>query len=210
MNFLHEYNFLSGEKYAIKTIPFNRIREAASDVPGIYSWYIRPKPGREDEVREIMMQVLQQTNLKATLEGNIRLKYEGTLTKKNQDIAPSNLELFRNMFLLVPYPLYIGISLNLSNRLNCHISELEKRISTSEEEALNEEPFEDHQLESENFGIRLSQIFSRAGVTALDCLFVRLHEMPMTEKFDKDKIRSQLLEVEHLANSLFNPVFGRR
>lgn len=210
MNFQHEYNFLSGESYKIKTIPFNRINEASLEVPGIYSWYIRPKPEREEEIKRIMAEVMQQTNLQAVLEGNIRLQYEGTITKRIQKIEPSNLELFRSMFLLVPYPLYVGISMNLSKRLRSHISELEKRISTEIREKLNEKPTQDHLSESENFGIRLSEIFNNAGVTALDCLFVRLHEYENTGNYDRDEIKTQLMEVEHLANSLFNPVFGRR
>jgi len=215
MNYLNKYDFLRGEVYNIKTVPFDKITSEIESYPGLYSWYIRPKPKREDEIIPILGQLLQQTELKATLSGNLRLSYEGVVTKNKVKFSATNNEMLRNIFLTVPYPLYVGISINLKDRLKVHVEQLHKCMASLYDDKLEEISI-DTDDESSYFGGRLASIFLNSGVSSLDCLYLRIYEyrnlgetntMSTTEK---KKIKSELAEVEHIANSIFNPVFGRR
>ncbi|MFV2016665.1 MAG: hypothetical protein ACC656_14640, partial [Candidatus Heimdallarchaeota archaeon] len=197
-------------------IPFDKIIAELESYPGLYSWYIRPKPKRENEIIPILYELLQQTELKATLTGNLRLSYEGTLTKKNIDFNAQNNEMLRNIFITVPYPLYVGISLNLKDRLKVHIEQLHNCMSLLHDYKYEEEFSLDSNEESSYFGKRLASIFLKSRVRALDCLYIRIYEYKnkgtsdMLSKAEKKNIKVELAEVEHIANSIFNPVFGRR
>ena len=216
MFYSNKYDFLRGEVYNIKTIPFDKIDGELESYPGLYSWYVRPKPKRENEIIPILDQLLQQTELKAKLTGNIRLSYEGVVTKDKVDFHVSNYEMLRNIFITVPYPLYIGISVDLKTRLKTHLEQLHNSMSALNECNLDEIFSLDSKEESAYFGSRLSSIFLKAQVRSLDCLYVRLYEYKnkgesdFIKAVDKKKIKTELEEVENIANSIFNPVFGRR
>lgn len=216
MDYENTYDFLRGETYTIKTIPFDKIEGELESYPGLYSWYIRPKPKREDEILPILDQLLQQTELKAKLTGNIRLSYEGLVTKNKVDLFANNKEILRNVFITVPYPLYIGISINLKVRLKTHLEQLHNSMSYLNESNMEEMYALDSSDESAYFGSRLASIFLRAQVRSLDCLYVRVYEhrnigkSDVLSSGDKKKIKAELEEVENIANSIFNPVFGRR
>ncbi len=206
--FTQKYDFLKSEIYHIKTIPFDRIDDFVQELPGIYSWYIRPKPNREHEIKEILHEILQQTKLHAKLTGNIRLNYEGDLLKKVIDFELENSEMLRNLFLLVPYPLYIGISINLKQRLKVHCEKLNFFMNDNNQFFYKENYESDTEDESSCFAERIGRIFKTAKRHSIDCLFVRVYEYKI--KKDINEIKKDLARAESLANSLFNPVFGRR
>ena len=213
MKYQKEYDFLGGEKYLVKTIPFEKVQESVSNCPGIYGWYIRPKPNRENEIHKIADELLQQSKLHASLKGNIRLDYAGILTKKVKEQNIENLEMLRNIFVAFPYPLYIGMSLNLRQRLDTHIKQLYEQ-TRSTHTGLDVDSIRDLDTDDESkcFAQRISSLFVNTKIEALDCLYVRVYEY-QGETLTTDNranIRRELSQVESMANSIFNPVFGRR
>lgn len=216
MDFNKTYDFMRGETYTIKTIPFNSILESVDSYPGVYSWYVRPKPKRESEIVPLLDQLLQQTRLKAVLTGNLRLSYEGSLEKSKIDADVSNLEMLRNVFILAPYPLYIGISTDLKVRLSTHVRQLNQLAESGDILANTEIGELDTDQESSYFASRLTSIFTGAGIKALDSLYIRVYEyreLGLTDNISLEKMRKikrELEQVERVSNSVFNPVFGRR
>jgi len=209
-------DFTSGEKYEHQVIPFDALESSIDSFPGLYSWYIRPKPNREAEVIPIMETLLHQSRLRAHVKGNMRLEYEGYLEKTlPKQVRPYNDELLRRLFMTVPMPLYIGISVDLKTRLCTHLRQLEETDMINEINEIGKVE-NDSDLESRFFAARINNVFKEAGVSAKDCLYVRVLEYKKygkSEELTKDKkreIKKELEDIEYLANSLFNPVFGRR
>jgi hypothetical protein len=212
-DFIQIIDFTSGEKYENRVIPFDALESSLDSYPGLYSWYIRPKPNREKEVIPIMETLLHQSRLEAHVKGNMRLEYKGflekTLPKQERDF---NHELLRRVFMTVPMPLYIGISIDLKVRLGTHLRQLEETDSVNDIGKVENDSDE----ESGFFAARINNVFKEAGVSAKDCLYVRVLEyknhgksQDLSKKM-KREIKKELEDIEYLANSLFNPIFGRR
>ena len=200
-------DFTSGEKYEFRVIPFDAIETSIDPFPGLYSWYIRPKPNRESEVMPIMETLLHQSMLKANVKGNMRLGYEGYLKKTlPKQKRPFNNELLRRVFMTVPMPLYIGISIDLKTRLCTHLRQLDETDNINEIGKIKN----DSDDESRYFAARINNVFKEAGVSAKDCLYVRVLEYKehgeskelSTER--KREIKKELEDIEFLSNSLFN------
>jgi len=212
-NFKHLIDFTSGEKYELRVIPFDSIESEIDSYPGLYSWYIRPKPNRENEIEPILHSLLFHSRLKASVKGNMRLEYEGYIEKSYEKPVPlGNKKLLRHLFLTVPMPLYIGISVNLKSRLTRHIRQLEETDYSRVYDGIENDSDE----ESSYFAARINNVLNESKVSAIDCLYVRVLECKDYGKSDqlsaakKREIKKELEGIEYLANSLFNPVFGRR
>ncbi len=134
------------------------------------------------------------------------------------------MDLLKDVMLCVPYAIYIGISTNLNARINAHKDAFESSLSGRNYDALkelkedNEEPTVDTIAESKNFGQRLAKIWPRGlNKTNLYLRYVvpKWCEVRRCDKAKctstcRDKTKLELRRCEDLANSLFNPVFGRR
>jgi hypothetical protein len=202
------YDFMNGEKYEIKTIPFDKLLTELMDYPGIYSWHIRPKKGREFEIVPLISALLSQTQLKATVEGNIRFRYSGSLKKEPPGIGDVDPALLRSGFILAQFPLYIGISKNLKNRLTTHYNHLLDQSDQTSREAIEDK--------HDDFADRITKVFREANVTSLTALYVRVFEVKdygkSTELSERKlkSIKKELENIETILNTAFNPVFGRR
>lgn len=219
MSELYSYNvdLSRGEKYKIRIIPFDQILSNVNEYPGIYSWYIRPKPNREDEIVPLMQSLLTHSALHAKVTGNMRLEYSGTLMKEAKNIQDiKDEQLLRHLFISIPIPLYIGISINLKTRLSTHVKQLENTEKTSDGLDDNEGVKNDSDDESKFFAARLNSLFNKAGVSAKDCLYIRVIEYnrygcsSKLNTSDKITIKKELEKIEYFSNSIFNPIFGRR
>lgn len=212
-NFRHTFDFLKGEQYQQLIVPYEKIGQVSDDYPGIYSWYVRPKPGREKEIVPLANELYRQAMVSAEIKGTLRMRYSGELYK--EAIEPpigADSSMLRNIFLLVGLPLYIGISINVNARLKAHKASLEE--SSFDSEASDCAP--DSEDESRMFGERIGRLFVDAKVSAVDCLYVKVFEYrtfgtsETIPKSKKSEIMNELRSCETFANTLFNPVFGRR
>ena len=172
--FEHEYNFLAGELYNIKVIPFDKITSEVSEYPGLYSWYIRPKPNRENEIIPLFSALASQNKLDVNAKGKLRLEYYGTLQKKIKEHATLDPEFARNLFITVPFPLYIGISKNLRKRLKTHCDKLQEHSLTASEnfptssEFISELIEWDSDEESTYFAARITSLFEHAKIEKIN------------------------------------------
>jgi len=203
--------------------PYAKLHEAPT-TPGLYIWTVRPRSA-VDVVEA--SKIYAHATLSAEVRGNIRMRYKGFLAKDIPDIEfteSSELnELMSDVFFAVGYPIYIGISGNLKSRLETHKRQFEKAmmdISRSrKKDVINQEAqhfSSDSDDESVYFGGRLAD--SWPPLLSKDCLYIK-YIIPVECKGCSSKNCSRtclqnviirLREAEGVANSLFNPVFGRR
>jgi hypothetical protein len=206
--------------YLIST--YAKLHEAPA-VPGLYIWTVRPRSATD--VVEAS-KIYAHATLSAEVRGNIRMSYSGVLNKDIRDVKfmeSSELnELMSDIFFAVGYPIYIGISVNLKNRLETHKRQFEQsmlnRTQSRKSDAKsmgNRECPSDTDEESTYFGGRLAASWPSL---SKDCLYVkcivplecRECSAATCERTCLPNVISRLRVAEHEANSLFNPVFGRR
>jgi hypothetical protein len=212
--------FLGGETYKYFVLPFERLEQMPPNLPGLYSWHLRVKPERLNDTREIIEQLFMHNSLTAEVSGPMRYNYKGKLIKDTKIISENTSEMMRSMFLLIPYPLYIGITRDMKSRLSRHKKQILDAINKND---LEISEFPDREVNSDSleesrwFGERIGSLFRRVGPSLTDCLYVRygIHSDAETDEYMdneilKEKVWLDLKESESVANSMFNPVFGRR
>jgi len=201
--------------------PYRMLGEVPSK-PGCYIWLVRPRT-KDDFL--LSSQLFEHKSLHASVRGNIRLEYRGDLTKHIpntivlEDIIDESL--FSDLYFAVGYPLYIGISNNLNSRLSTHKTCFEeslfKKRSLSTRSSIDSIIVEeDSDDESSQFGTRLANIWTPTMRT--DILYVKYLILDKCRNCQDqcyaknclNDIKSRLRAAETYANSLFNPVFGRR
>ena len=209
---------------SFRLVPFSQLTEDTPDVPGIYVWLIRPENHKQSLSA---IRFFTQTSLEAEVRGNLRFRFKGKLTKDIEVTSLSNStngiidDILPNLFFAVGYPLYVGISNSLSTRLSKHQAQFTaaRRSKSPQKLAWQEELNigEDSDEESKYFGGRLASMW-QDGLTD-DNLYVKLvtasvcgeeRSCSSCGKGCRDVVRNSLQECETLANSIFNPVFGRR
>ena len=229
MIYEEETRFLYGEQYQHLLIPFPALDSPSNlpHVPGIYAWFIKCRPAQRKEMVPLFAEMLSQANVQATMKGTLRFEYSGELQKKHSKTPPDLSCLFSDALVAFPYPLYIGMSMQLSKRLYAHRRQLESWLSTYDDDGLRSqgdsgEPgfSRDSEAESKYFGQRLAAFWYQQGRRTIDELYVRCvvpvecRERPhCQENCDpscKDARRKELLAIERFLNTTFNPVFGRR
>ena len=131
-------------------------------------------------------------------------------------------EALHHFFFALAYPIYIGISRNLSSRLATHKKELNAwRIADEanfqmEDDAAKLE--EDSLEESRTFGRRLAAVFRESGFTDTDCLYVKhyspAHCIAATSCGNSAQClqdtMTALRQAERTCNTLFHPALGQR
>jgi len=209
-----EYSFLYGEKYDHYYSPFEKLHEI-QELPGLYTWYLRLTD--DTEVNDYF-RFFYQLSLNATIEGNIRLQYKGKLNKEFKISSEiSNIDLLKQAVMATNYPLYIGISSNLKNRLIKHKDQFLSSIKSKSGFVKLVESDTDNDNESAFFGSRLAELWTSTSLST-DSLYVKyiIHNDCMKCPNDncspscKKQVWNELLECEYICNSLYNPVFGRR
>ncbi len=191
--------------------------------PGLYIWLVRPA---SDDELIATIKLFEHATLHASIRGNIRLGYKGVLTKDtkqlSENITSTNRELISDVFFAAGYPLYIGISGNLSERMNKHKKQFEdslrdKRRAADRVEQLekNKNYVSDSDDESQYFGARLGSAWSGLSTDRLYVKYV-IPRLCVSCKHDickktcaTDAIH-ELRYLEFVGNTLFNPIFGRR
>ncbi len=203
--------------YAIS--PYTQIHEVPAK-PGVYIWLLKPKSQKEFN---LATELFEHATLAAEVRGNIRLSYRGDLKKeiRNPDFfgEADGEALFADLFFAIGYPLYIGISQNLKIRLATHKSQFELALKEKVKSHLSGKipsEFEnDSDDESSYFGGRLADAWNSLSTDSLYVKYVlprrcRACTQEMCDMSCGADVTNQLRKIEYAANSLFNPVFGRR
>lgn len=204
--------------YAVS--PYTQLYEVP-EKPGVYIWLLRPRT-QKDFI--LASELFEHATLSATVRGNIRINYSGELRKaiKHLELADdaSSEMLFSDLFFAVGYPLYIGISQNLRTRLATHKVQFEEKLAARhhKEDGASTTPSnfgDDSDEESSYFGARLAAAWSGLTTDSLYIKYViprecRTCSLATCNQGCSGKYYNQLRAIEYSANSLFNPVFGRR
>ncbi len=203
--------------YAIS--PYTQIHEVPPK-PGVYIWLLKPKSQKEFN---LATELFEHATLAAEVRGNIRLSYRGDLTKeiKKEDFVGNadGEALFADLFFAIGYPLYIGISQNLKTRLATHKSQFEfalmEKLKSRLSGKVSDEFENDSDEESSYFGGRLAAAWNSLSTDSLYVKYVvprqcRACSLRVCDRNCLADVCNLLRKTEYAANSLFNPVFGRR
>lgn len=217
-----DVQFLSGERYAYGITPYRRLEAEIPARPGLYSWHFRFPQRDPAAASAFLHRLFVSSTIQISARSNLRQTWEGPL---QSTIAPfENLEneALRHFFFALAYPIYIGISCDLSQRLATHKTELNAwRVADDANFQISDAAteFEDDSLdESRTFGRRLATIFRESGFTDTDCLYVKhyspAHCIGATSCGSSAKCRedtmAELRQAERTCNTLFHPALGRR
>jgi hypothetical protein len=191
--------------------------------PGLYIWSVRPRNATEVKGAS---KLYEHASISAKVRGNIRLSYSGMLSKDLSDVGSDDdfdtSDLVPDVYFAVAYPVYIGISRNLRTRLETHKRQFDesllrmtgtRREFPQDDAGLGEEF--DSDAESSYFGSRIASAWPNI---SKDCLYVKYIIPKECRGCDPlvcgqlcfPLVMEKLRKAEHIANSLFNPVFGRR
>lgn len=216
-----EVQFPAGERYAYGVVPFRRIEIDVPSKPGLYSWHIRIPRTNAQEASAFLHKLFVNSTLEVTAYSNLRQTWQGPLKSTVEPFENLENVAFQDFFFALAYPLYIGISRNLSARLMTHKKELTRwraqDAATSSD--LFGGPFEsDSPEESRTFGRRLGAIFRESGFSGTDWLYVKHYTPTHCSLAEKCRASAaclqdtmqQLGEAERTFNTLFHPALGRR
>lgn len=209
------------------TIPYQDIESSdVPNVPGLYSWFVRLKPQTPEGDLDFIAKLLARTNMQATVEGGLRLRYKGQLTKEGAEAGKLSdlLHFAADAVFALPYPLYIGMSMTLRSRLIQHKNALEASVRPTPKPGRGASEScgdieSDTIEESGSFGERLGLEWAARGRIAFDILYVKAvipvkcRDQSRCMGCDvecESTTRKELLAAEYFLNSVFNPVFGRR
>ena len=176
------------------------------ELPGIYAWYIQYGKNTKAQVYH---DVFKQKEFRSLIKGTLQDSYEGCLSAKPypflEDIQ--NLDLLMEGVRQFSPPLYIGISVNLRQRIRTHLSSLNEFLYSRRPSYTAEisEMELDSEIESNYFAQRIGAVIKQ-NMDSLDInsFFIKVIEL------DKHYPKSGLLEVEKFLNRTFIPHYGRR
>lgn len=216
-----DVQFPSGEKYTYGVVPFRRIELEIPRKPGLYSWHFRIPPTDPEAASAFLHRLFVNSSLEVQASSNLRQTWSGTLQSTATPFRGLDNEALRAFFFALSYPIYIGISRNLADRLATHKKELNTwRV----EDAPNFPLLSDNSVESDTaeesrtFGRRLGAIFRETGYAGTDWLYVK-HYTPtsctLAERCGSSapcllSTMAHLRDAEWTFNTLFHPTLGRR
>jgi hypothetical protein len=219
---LVDVQFLSGERYAYGITPYRRLEAEIPAKPGLYSWHFRFPQRDPAPASAFLHQLFVSSTLQISANSNMRQTWEGKLHSTIEPFGELENESLRHFFFALAYPIYIGISRDLSRRLATHKKELNAwRVADEPNFQMMEPPaeFEDDSAEeSRTFGRRLGAIFRESGFTDTDCLYVKYYSPAHCAAAANCRQSAQCLqdtmtelrEAERTCNTLFHPALGRR
>ncbi len=201
-----EVDFNFGDKCEHHLVPWWNLDDNLPEKPGIYAWFMRLDKKNPEQSKALMDTIFRASSLHAEVKGVMNLLYRGELLKKSTDKEITNYDLFSDFLVMCSYPLYIGMSTNLRDRLKTHKRMIE---NISEDQYLsflsNAESLSDSAEESRYFAARLMKSLGSYKIMGMNSLYVKYVCID-----DSQISRGELLAVEAFGNTLFNPVFGRR
>jgi len=170
---------------------------------GIYSWFLSYDYKSE---RDEYHKIFRSSQLESEVKGVFKDVYSGKIQQKEYDFEKEmSFSKFLNVASLAFCPpLYIGISKNLSDRLETHRNKLNSLINNESSRNLIDDAKPDTDEESENFAIRLSRVINETDTIGIRNLRIKVLEA--TEKLDRD----QVMDVEHYLNRTYTPFYGRK
>jgi len=211
-------NMLAGESYSHYFAPWAKIGlvDWVPEEPGIYSWHLRItralRGWLETTARGFVEDLFNQQSLQANVRGTLGLQYVGELERLIEHQG-GLAALLPEILVMVPVPLYIGMSTNLHQRLTTHKKQLQNYLRLgSPTKAVGLGIDLDTELESSHFASRLGAFFKRYQLSEPDLLYVRY----MVARVDKGgrvsdrPLVEDLRQAEAYSNRVLTPVFGRR
>lgn len=207
----HIFDFGFGERYAHQVIPYTQIEQDAPQLSGLYSWHLRLPKQKPERAASFLKSLFHAAELNATITATMRQSWQGNLRSQSDPFEEGFSPALQDAFFSIAYPLYIGISVNLRDRLKTHKRQLEiyKDQPLTEPSKAAEADTEE---ESRCFGERLGAVFRKARFYETELLFVKCILWPSdaTEQMEKSKVRDELRGAERVCNTLFHPMFGRQ
>jgi len=175
--------------------------------PGIYSWYLIADQINFDDY----FKIFKQKKVGVNVEGELREAYTGeakaTYNVSDYSDNPVDFTLFNLISYIYSPPLYIGISINLNERLNTHKSELEKILSGKQKLTTSTIPgrtsFDDI-LESKHFAQRVGFSIKAHNNIGTASMYIKTIEAPLGYP------RNNLLKIEKYFNRTYTPIYGRK
>ena len=175
--------------------------------PGIYAWYLLADKSNFSEYYKIF----KQKKVEVNIEGNLRERYNGEVkhTYYDKDFKDSGVDfdLCNISSIAFSPPLYIGISINLNERLRTHADELQKifykKVALSPPTSLGKTDF-DTIVESGHFAQRIGFSITSFSTIDLNSLLIKTLELPAGYSWAK------LQSVERYLNRTFIPIYGRK
>ena len=210
-----------GERYSYGIVPFRRIELDIPSKPGLYSLHFRIPKTDPEAASAFLHRLFVSSTLEIQASSNLRQTWTGTLQSTTTPFRDLENESLRDFFFALAYPLYVGISRNLANRLVTHKKELNtwRVVDTTNFPLSSDSSVEsDTAEESSTFGRRLGAIFRETGFTGTDWLYIK-HYTPsacmLAERCGASvsclqATMTRLRDAEWTFNTLFHPALGRR
>jgi hypothetical protein len=216
-----DVQFPGGERYAYGVVPFRRIELDVPAKPGLYSWHFRIPKTDPNAAATFLHRLFVTSTLEITAASNMRQSWSGALQSVISPLKSLENPSLRDFFFALAYPLYVGISLNIANRLATHKKELNtwRVADVPNFQLAPDEPIDsDTAEESRTFGRRLGAIFRDAGFAGTDWLYVKYYTPAHCSLAENCGVSaaclqatmSELRDAEWICNTLFHPTLGRR
>lgn len=216
-----DIQFLGGERYAYGIVPYRRLEMDLPAKPGLYSWHFRIPKKDPESASAFLHRLFVNSKIDVTATSNLRQSWSGGLQSDVEPFKDLGSTALADFFFALAYPVYIGISQDLSRRLVAHKKELNTwrvaegwNFTNAEEQAIISDTAE----ESRTFGRRLGAIFREAQFTGTDWLYVKHYTPTQCHLSNKcassavclQSTMAELRKAEWTFNTLFHPALGRR
>lgn len=202
-NHEHFFEFGFGERYHHHVVPYEDIDDVPAG-PGLYSWHFRLPRNNPDKAAPFLTSLFQAAQLEISANANMRQEWKGHISTSVNPFGEELSPALAQAFFAIAYPLYIGISVNLRQRLRTHKHQLNQYMNAAYKPP-EQSPQDDTEEESRCFGHRLGTVFSEAQFFQTELLFVKCVTFDDGPSNVKD-----LRDAEWTCNTLFHPVFGKR
>ena len=197
-------DFLFGDTSEHAVATWWELPDEIPNKPGIYAWFIRFNQNSPKESKDLLDCLFKGNELNAEISGVMNLVYSGTLKKRGSDNSIDNGSVFSEFLSMVPYPLYIGMSMTLKSRIETHRRMIESISEENYQGFIDPETVQsDSEEESRYFASRLMSVFKENKSMATKFLYLKY-------LVADDATRKELCQVEKYGNTIFNPIFGRR
>lgn len=205
---VYDFDFNEEHKYAVvaaRDIEQEHFTEARA---GLYAWYLR-LPRNPDPALDLASYSRVFGSKNFTLEARSVLgeRYQGTATRQpgfDPASHPFVSSVLTASTIFCP-PVYIGISINIRQRLTLHLRRLNEALQSSESLPPTDDATEQQDTagESSAFGHRMGYLLRSNGIRDVERLFVKIVYQPQASAAD-------LKKAEYFVNRTFLPFCGRR
>jgi hypothetical protein len=208
----------TGAEWAFFTIPFQNIASPdwVPDGGGLYSWHLSITPAMSEERFARVLGAISKASSTDRIEleahGRFSTRYAGVLERTS---APAELpepgdaaSSLSSALMMLPIPLYVGMSLQLRRRLHQHRDRIVENMQSVSLPVVETSEV-DTDEESIDFGRRVGAFLRGLELPARDVLYVRC--LPVAKRDSSVQgYRTRLRSYESLLNSWHRPILGRR